>query len=53
MAKKEVVEPVEQEVYLKYTIDGGIHIENHSTGTINVNITQTGSATPPPAPPKP
>lgn len=53
MAKKEFEEePSESEVYLEYSIDGGIHIENHSTGTINVQIIQSGSATPPPFPPK-
>jgi hypothetical protein len=42
----------ENEVYLEYSIDGGINIENHSTGTINVTIIQSGNPSQP-QPPKP
>lgn len=51
--KAEVEETEEEETYLEYSIDGGIHIHNESTGTINVTVIQSGSATPPPNPPKP
>lgn len=43
----------EVEEYLSYSIEGGIHIENHSTGTINVTIIQSGNPSQPQPPPRP
>lgn len=51
--KAESTETTEEEVYIGYSIDGGIHIQNHSTGTINVTIIQSGNPSQPqPPPPK-
>ncbi len=47
MSKKLIEEPVEEEVERYYVIET-IKIENHSTGTINVNIIQQGQPTTPP-----
>lgn len=48
----ESTETEEEEIYLKYTIEGGINIDNHGAGTINVTIIQSGNPSQP-QPPKP
>lgn len=49
--KNEDEEPEEEEAERYYVIEE-IHIENHGTGTVNVQIIQQGQPTPPNWPPK-
>lgn len=50
--KKEVEEDPEEEYVQRYYVIEEIHIENHSTGTVNVQIIQQGQPSIPNWPPK-